>query len=51
VHVDNIEESLNQLVELGGKVEQPIKNVGGGRLIATVKDVDDNPIGLLQDQG
>jgi hypothetical protein len=26
-----------------------VNDVGGGRLIATVRDADGNPIGLLQD--
>jgi hypothetical protein len=30
-------------------VDQDIKDVGGGRLIASVKDADGNLIGILQD--
>lgn len=48
-HVDDIKQSLQSLVELGAQVQQPIKDVGGGRLIATVKDADGNLIGLRQD--
>ncbi|MCT7373748.1 VOC family protein [Chelativorans salis] len=48
-HVDDIEQSLKSLVAAGGQIQQEAKNVGGGRLIATVKDADDNVIGLLQD--
>jgi predicted enzyme related to lactoylglutathione lyase len=47
--VDDIEASLAALVEAGGETEQPVNEVGGGRLIATVRDADGNPIGLLQD--
>jgi hypothetical protein len=30
-------------------VDQDVKDVGGGRLITSVKDADGNLIGLLQD--
>jgi hypothetical protein len=30
-------------------VNEDVKDVGGGRLIASVKDADGNLIGLLQD--
>ena len=48
-HVDDINESLEALLEAGAETQNPIRNVGGGRLIATVKDPDGNVIGLLQD--
>ena len=48
-HVDNINESLDALVEAGSVVQQPISDVGGGKLIATVTDADGNLIGLLQE--
>jgi predicted enzyme related to lactoylglutathione lyase len=48
-HVDDIEQSLKSLVAAGAKMQQEIKDVGGGRLIATVKDAEGNIIGLLQD--
>jgi predicted enzyme related to lactoylglutathione lyase len=47
--VDNIEASLKSLREAGAQQVQEIKDVGGGRLIASVKDTDGNIIGLLQD--
>jgi predicted enzyme related to lactoylglutathione lyase len=47
-HVDDIEQTLRQLVEAGAEVQQPVRDVGGGRLIAWVKDADGNVIGLLQ---
>jgi len=47
-HVDNIKTSLQLLVETGAETLQDIKDVGGGRLIASVKDADGNIIGLLQ---
>lgn len=48
-HVDDIEGSLQALLAAGGEVQQPVRNVGGGRRIAIVKDADGNGIGLLQD--
>jgi predicted enzyme related to lactoylglutathione lyase len=47
-HVDNIENSLQILLDAGGKTIQDIKNVGGGRLIASAKDQDGNIVGLVQ---
>jgi predicted enzyme related to lactoylglutathione lyase len=47
-HVDDIEESLKLLLEAGAVVQQEVKDVGGGKLIASVKDADGNVIGLLQ---
>jgi predicted enzyme related to lactoylglutathione lyase len=48
-HVDDIQNSLGQIQNAGGEVVEGIKDVGGGRLIAAVKDADGNIIGLLQD--
>ena len=47
-HVDDIRTTLQALLDFGAQVYQDIRNVGGGRLIATVKDADGNVIGLLQ---
>lgn len=47
-HVDDITNSLQMLVDAGAQIIQDIKNVGGGRLIASVKDNDNNIIGLIQ---
>ena len=47
-HVDDINESLASLLEAGAETHQPISDVGGGKLIAAVKDADSNAIGLLQ---
>jgi predicted enzyme related to lactoylglutathione lyase len=46
--VENIEESIWQLVESGAEIKQPARDVGGGKLIATVEDPDGNVIGLIQ---
>jgi predicted enzyme related to lactoylglutathione lyase len=48
-HVDDIQNSLGQIQNAGGEVVEDIKDVGGGRLIAAVRDADGNIIGLLQD--
>jgi predicted enzyme related to lactoylglutathione lyase len=47
-HVDDIKERVGLLVDAGAEVVQAINDVGGGRLIATVKDADGNVIGLIQ---
>lgn len=47
--VDNIQKSLQSLLDAGAQVQQEIKEVGGGRSIASVRDANGNLIGLLQD--
>jgi predicted enzyme related to lactoylglutathione lyase len=47
-HVDDIKKSLQLLRDAGTQVLQDVKDVGGGKLIATAKDADDNIIGLVQ---
>ena len=47
-HVDNIKQSLQMLLDAGAKVQQDIKDVGGGALIASAMDPDGNIIGLRQ---
>jgi predicted enzyme related to lactoylglutathione lyase len=47
-HVSDIEKNLQLLLEEGAKVMQNVKDVGGGKLIASVKDTEDNIIGLIQ---
>jgi predicted enzyme related to lactoylglutathione lyase len=46
--VDDIEGSVEQLLDAGAETVQAVTEVGPGRRIATVKDVDGNVIGLLQ---
>ena len=48
-HVTDIKGTLQALLDGGAQVDQDVKDVGGGRLIASVKDADGNLIGLLQD--
>jgi predicted enzyme related to lactoylglutathione lyase len=47
-HVDDIEKTVESLVAAGAETVQAITDVGGGRLIATVKDADGNVTGVLQ---
>ena len=47
-HVDDIAGSVQALAAAGGEVLQDAKDVGGGKLIAWVKDTDGNVIGLIQ---
>jgi predicted enzyme related to lactoylglutathione lyase len=46
--VNDIHSSLRQLRQAGAQVQQEVQNVGGGKLIAWVKDADGNITGLLQ---
>ena len=46
-HVDDIKKSLQLLLDTGAQVEQEVKDVGGGKLIASVRDGDGNIIGLI----
>lgn len=47
-HVDDIEEKLGALLEAGAEAHQEVRDVGGGKLIASVRDADGNVLGLLQ---
>jgi predicted enzyme related to lactoylglutathione lyase len=48
-HVADIEAKLAEVTAAGATVKEPPRNVGGGRLVATVTDPDGNVLGLLQD--
>jgi predicted enzyme related to lactoylglutathione lyase len=47
-HVDDITKSLEALLNAGAESRQEVKDVGGGKLIASVTDADGNVIGLIQ---
>jgi predicted enzyme related to lactoylglutathione lyase len=47
-HVDDVNESLQQLLDAGAEVQQAVRDVGGGKLVASVMDADGNAIGLVQ---
>lgn len=49
-HVPDIEAKLAELTASGATLKEPARDVGGGRLVATVTDPDGNVLGLLQDQ-
>ena len=46
--VDDIKKSLRLLLDAGAQVQQEVRDVGEGKLIASVKDADGNIIGLMQ---
>src|ERR1700730_14540598 len=46
--VSDIRKSLEQLVGAGAQIVQDVRDVGGGRQTATVKDADGNVTGLVQ---
>ena len=48
-HVPDIEAKLAQVTAAGASLNEPARDVGGGRLVATVTDLDGNVLGLLQD--
>lgn len=49
-HVSDIEAKLAEVTAAGATVKDPVRDVGGGRLVATVTDPDGNVLGLLQDR-
>jgi len=49
-HVPDIEAKLAEVTAAGATVKEPVHDVGGGRLVATVADPDGNILGLLQDR-
>jgi predicted enzyme related to lactoylglutathione lyase len=49
-HVPDIEAKLAEVTAAGATVKDPPRDVGQGRLVATVADPDGNVLGLLQDR-
>jgi predicted enzyme related to lactoylglutathione lyase len=49
-HVPDIEAKLAEVIAAGATLKDRAHNVGGGRLVATVTDLDGNVLGLLQDR-
>jgi len=49
-HVADIEAKLAEVTAAGATLKEPARDVGGGRLVATVTDPDGNVLGLLQDR-
>ena len=48
--VADIEAKLAEVTAAGAALKDPVRDVGGGRLVATVTDPDGNVLGLLQDR-
>jgi predicted enzyme related to lactoylglutathione lyase len=46
--VDDIKKSLKSLVDAGAKIIPEFEDMGGGGLVESVKDENDNIIGLIQ---
>ena len=46
-HVNDIKKTRQLLRDAGAQAQQDVKDVGGGNLIASVKDADSNIIGLI----
>ena len=46
--VDDINKAIEQLVAAGATVQQQPRDVGGGKLVASVRDADGNVTGLMQ---
>jgi predicted enzyme related to lactoylglutathione lyase len=49
-HVADIEAKLAEVTAAGAAVKEPARDVGGGRLVATMTDPDGNVLGLIQDR-
>lgn len=47
--VPDIEAKLAEVTAAGATLKEPVRDVGGGRQVATVTDLDGNVLGLLQD--
>ncbi len=47
--VSDIQKSIQSLVAAGAQLQQAAHDVGGGKLVATLRDADGNLIGLIQE--
>ncbi len=48
--VADIEAKLAEVIAAGAAVKESVRDVGGGRLVASVTDPDGNVLGLVQDR-
>ena len=48
-HVADIDAKLDEVTAAGAVVKESARDVGGGRLVATIADPDGNVLGLIQD--
>ncbi|MER5479227.1 VOC family protein [Streptomyces sp. NPDC002734] len=49
-HVEDLRATLAAVLAAGAEVVQDVRDVGAGKLVATVRDPDGNPVGLVQDR-
>jgi len=49
-HVSDLEAKLAEVTAAGGTLKDAPREVGGGRVVATVTDPDGNVLGLAQDR-
>jgi len=49
--VDDINATHKAMIDAGAQPNEDIRDVGGGKLVATVKDPDGNVIGITQNPG
>jgi predicted enzyme related to lactoylglutathione lyase len=49
-HVPDIEAKLAEVTAAGATLKEAPHDVGGGRLVASVTDLDGNVLGLIQDR-
>jgi predicted enzyme related to lactoylglutathione lyase len=49
-HVSDLDAKLAEVTAAGATVKESPRDVGGGRLVATVTDPDGNVLGLMQDR-
>jgi predicted enzyme related to lactoylglutathione lyase len=47
--VSDIQASFQKLLDAGAETVEPVKDVGGGRQVGSVKDANGNLVGLFQD--
>ena len=47
-HVSDIKNSLQLVLEAGGQIQQAVRDVRGGKLVATARDAEGNLIGFIQ---
>jgi len=47
-HLDDIKKCVRLLLDAGAEMRQEVKDVGGGKRIASVRDADRKVIGLIQ---
>jgi predicted enzyme related to lactoylglutathione lyase len=49
-HVSDIEAKRAEVTAAGATLHEAAHDIGGGRLVATLKDPDGNVLGLVQDR-